>query len=87
MKLYAYKGKCNLSGERIRLARERAGWSQEQLAAKLQVEDINVTQKAVSRMETGIRVIPDYELPALAKVLQVSILWLLAQEGPATAEG
>ncbi len=80
MKLYTYQGRCNRSGERVRLARERAGLSQEQLAAKLQVEEINVTQKAISRVETGVRVIPDYELPALAKVLQVSVPWLLDLE-------
>lgn len=80
MKLYAFQGRCNLAGERVRQARERAGLSQEQLAAKLQVEEINVTQKAISRMETGLRVIPDYELPALARVLQVGVLWLLDLE-------
>lgn len=80
MKLYTFQGRCNLSGKRVRLAREQAGLSQEQLAAKLQVEEINVTQKAISRLETGLRVVPDYELPALAKVLQVSVLWLLDME-------
>lgn len=80
MKLYTYQGKCNLSGTRIRAAREDADMSQEQLAAKLQIAGINITQKAVSRVETGVRVIPDYELPAYAKALNVSILALLGEE-------
>lgn len=80
MKLYTYHGKCNLAGEQIRAARESSGMSQEQLAAKLQLAGINITQKAVSRVETGVRVVPDYELPAYAKALGVSILALLGEE-------
>ena len=47
----------------MRQTRERENLSQEQLAAKLQLAGLNITQKAVSRMETGTRVIADYELP------------------------
>lgn len=53
----------------MRQTRERENLSQEQLAAKLQLAGLNITQKAVSRMETGKRVIADYELPYLADVL------------------
>ena len=77
MKLYSYHGKFNASGSQIRVARERAQLSQEQLAAKLQLEGLNINQKTISRMENGQRVIPDYELISLAKVLHVSVLWLL----------
>jgi len=37
MKIYTYQGRCNLAGERVRQAREAAGLSQEQLAARLQL--------------------------------------------------
>ena len=57
----------------MRQTRERENLSQEQLAAKLQLAGLNITQKAVSRMETGKRVIADYELPYLADVLDVTI--------------
>ena len=60
--------------------RERENLSQEQLAAKLQLAGLNITQKAVSRMETGKRVIADYELPYLADVLDVTIYYLLGME-------
>lgn len=56
----------------MRQTRERENLSQEQLAAKLQLAGLNITQKAVSRMETGKRVIADYELPYLADVLDVT---------------
>ena len=54
MKLYKHtNGTCNASGPAIRALRERAGISQEQLAAKLQLAGLNLNQKAVSRIETG----------------------------------
>ena len=64
----------------MRQTRERENLSQEQLAAKLQLAGLNITQKAVSRMETGKRVIADYELPYLADVLDVTIYYLLGLE-------
>lgn len=80
MKLYSYHGSCNCSGVRIREIRLALEWSQEQLAAKLQVCGLDTNQKAVSRVETGLRVVPDYELLYYAEVLQVSVLWLLGQD-------
>ena len=64
----------------MRQTRERENLSQEQLAAKLQLAGLNITQKAVSRMETGKRVIADYELAYLADVLDVTIYYLLGME-------
>ena len=64
----------------MRQTRERENLSQEQLAAKLQLAGLHITQKAVSRMETGKRVIADYELPYLADVLDVTIYYLLGME-------
>ena len=77
MKIYKFNGKCNVSGERVRLEREKVGISQEKLAAKLQLLGLDITQKAVSRIETGDRVVADYELLALAKALDVSVEYLL----------
>lgn len=37
MKIYRPEGRCNISGERVRAARERAGISQERLAYKIQI--------------------------------------------------
>ncbi len=80
MKIYQFKGKCNSSGERIRIAREKAGITQSQLAARLQVEGVQLNQKAISRIETGERVVADYELIYLAKALKESPNWLLTGE-------
>lgn len=77
MRLYAMNGKCNLSGERIRQARIQAGFSQEMLAAKLQLHGLQIGQIAISRIETGKRVVPDFELPIFAEVLNTTTDWLL----------
>lgn len=77
MKIYAYNGRCNVSGNNVRIFRERLGLSQEQLAARMQVKGVPLTQKAVSRIETGERVVADYELMLLASVLNTSVQGLL----------
>ena len=71
MKIYRPYGRCNISGERVREARERAGLSQERLAYKIQIAGLDITQKAISRIETGDRVVADYELEYLADALGV----------------
>lgn len=88
MRLYTLGDRFNLCGERVREARMRMGWSQEELAAKLQLAGLQLGQMAglqlgqmaVSRIETGKRVVPDFELPILAEVLRVSTDWLLGKE-------
>ena len=77
MKIYDFNGKKNLSGERIRLARLKMRLSQAELAARLQTEGVIVERDSISRIEIGTRFVPDYELPCFAKVLHVSIEWLL----------
>lgn len=81
MRLYRYMdGKCNASGAIIRELREKAGLSQEQLAAQLQLVGLELNQKAVSRIETGDRVVPDFELIYFSQVLSVPICRLLNME-------
>jgi len=80
MRLLTLDGKCNACGERVKAARERADMSQEQLAAKVQLSGHALTQKAISRIEAGARIVPDFEVPLLATALNVSPLWLLGIE-------
>ena len=77
MRIYKPDGRCNISGEKVRAVREGAGISQEQLAARLQLAGLNITQKAVSRIETGDRIVADYELEYLANALGVTVCQLL----------
>ena len=77
MNIYGYQGKSNLSGDRIHIARKRKKISQAELAAKMQLEGIQMAQDSISRIEIGTRFVPDYELPLYAKILNVSVEWLL----------
>lgn len=78
MKLYKYEGgRSNASGQKIKELREAAGLSQEQLAAKIQLAGLNLNQKAISRIETGERVVPDFELLFFSEVLNVPVSELL----------
>ncbi|MDR1028736.1 MAG: helix-turn-helix domain-containing protein [Clostridiales Family XIII bacterium] len=82
MKLYRYKGRCNVSGVNIKVLRIAAGLSQEQLAARLQTKGLQITQKQISRIETGERVLADFELMIFARVLGTSADGLLSECRP-----
>lgn len=77
MKIYDYNGKKNISGDRIREARQKKRLSQADLAAQMQIEGIIIERDSISRIEIGTRFVPDYELPIFSKVLNVSVDWLL----------
>ncbi len=48
MKIYFYDGKANVSGGRIKFLREQAKLSQEQLAVKLELSGLQLSQKSIS---------------------------------------
>ena len=77
MKIYDFEGKKNISGDRIREARLKKRLSQSDLAAQLQVNGVIIERDSISRIEIGTRFVPDYELPLYAKILDVSVEWLL----------
>ena len=77
MKIYTVDGRCNICGERIRKKRIELGLSQTQLAAKIQIAGLPLEQMAISRIETGKRVVADFELPIIAGVLEITVYDLL----------
>ena len=78
--MYDYQGKKNISGERIREARLKRRLTQADFAAQLQVAGIMIERDSVSRIEIGTRFVADFELLAMAKVLNVPVKWLLSEE-------
>lgn len=80
MKIYDYEGKKNICGDKVYKARKKLGINQEELAARLQVEGINIERDSISRLEKGKRFVADYELKVLAKVLSVEIEWLISND-------
>ena len=79
MKIYDYEGKKNLSGERIYQARTRKHLSQAELAAQMQVQGVIIEREAISKIETGDRFVSDYELMVFARVLGVTMDWLVGK--------
>ena len=80
MKIYDYNGKKNISGNSIREVRLRRRLTQEELAAKMQLEGVLLERDSVSRIEIGTRFVSDYELLVFAEVLGVPANWLLRGE-------
>ena len=80
MKIYDYDGRKNICGDRVHEARCRLRLTQSELAARLQVNGINIERDSISRIEIGTRFVADYELRALAALLKVSVTWLLDLE-------
>ena len=77
MKIYDFNGSKNICGKRVKETRQKLKLSQENLAAKLQIEGVNIERDSVSRIEIGTRFVADYELFALCRVLNVSPEYLL----------
>ncbi len=73
-------GNRNIVGARVTEARKNLGMKQIELLAKLQLEGIEISTPALSLLEGQKRPVSDMELNALAKVLKVSVDWLLGNE-------
>lgn len=70
--------KQNISGSRIRQARLQNNLGQVELAAALNVDyGVKLEQSDISEIERQVRCVRDYELDAIAKVLDIDPLWLL----------
>jgi transcriptional regulator with XRE-family HTH domain len=71
----------NIIGERVRLARERAKplITQNDLAARLQIQGPRIERVTISKIETGYREVSDVEAVAIAKALGVTVSWLLGE--------
>ncbi|GJL98847.1 MAG: hypothetical protein DHS20C07_05270 [Methyloligella sp.] len=73
--------KRNIAGPRIKEARLKANMNQADLAAALSVDyDITLDRSDISEIETQVRGIKDYELDAIAQILDVDVTWLLRGE-------
>ncbi len=60
-------------GENLRVLRRRAGLSQEQVAAQLQIRGINISREIISQMERGDHNIRISVLLALRDLYQADI--------------
>lgn len=80
MKIYDYDGQKNISGDRIHQARTTKRISQADLAARMQVNGVQIEREAISKIETGDRFVTDYELMVFSEILGVTMDWLTGKE-------
>ena len=59
----------NLVGPQVRKLRSQKGWTQDALAARLQLRGWDVSRESVAKLEGQFRRVPDCELLFLSKVL------------------
>lgn len=58
-------------GPQVQKLRSRKGWTQNILAAKLQLLGWDTSRESVAKLETQVRRVPDLELFVIAKILGV----------------
>jgi transcriptional regulator with XRE-family HTH domain len=59
----------NFTGHTIKSARKKAGLSQTELCQRLAEHGVILDRTALSRIESGVRAVYDYELAALFQIL------------------
>ena len=69
----------NIIGERVKEARQQFNppLTQDQLSGRLAKEGFQMDRVVLAKIEVGLRCAFDYEVKALALVLQVEAGWLL----------
>lgn len=70
----------NVAGTRVKIARLEKKLTQQELSAKLETLAVYIDRASISKIEQRKRILTDIELIAIAKVLDVSIDWLLGQD-------
>jgi len=78
MKKTEFQNNRNVIFNQLKAARVRAGLTQRQLAAKMQVANINIDQQMISKIEHNRRFVTDYELACFCKILGVTEKALLS---------
>ncbi|MCL2509011.1 MAG: helix-turn-helix domain-containing protein [Oscillospiraceae bacterium] len=77
MKKINFNDNKNIISKQLKLARINAGLTQSQLAAKMQVLNINIDQQMISKIENNMRIVTDYELVCFCEILGIDEKTLL----------
>ena len=63
----------NIVGKNIKKIREKRGWTQEQLVAKCNLNDWQISRSTLAKIESNVRRVTDIEVQKLSLALNVSI--------------
>lgn len=80
MKIIIDNKNKNIVGPQVKKIRESTHITQQQLSAKLETLAVYIDRASISKLERQKRIVTDYELIALSKLLKVSVPWLLGTE-------
>ena len=72
MKQITFNGNKNIVCKMIAEYRKKANLSQGELAAKMQLMNVNIDQQMISKIEKNQRQVTDYEFACFCKCLNVS---------------
>lgn len=72
-------GKKNVTGKNIEFYRKKHKLSRQNISDKLMILGIDLSAQSLYDIEIGTRTIVDYELAAIAKILNVAIIELLSE--------
>lgn len=78
MKKITFYEKKNVIYKQLKLERVKKGFTQEQLAAKMQLMNVSIDQQAISKIERNARIVTDYELACFCKILEMSVQEMLS---------
>lgn len=80
MKLVKDSNIRNIIGPRLKIARLNNKLTQLQLSAKLETMAVYIDRASLSKIEQQKRIVTDYELQAMCKILKVNPGWMLGLE-------
>ena len=72
MKQISFNGNKNIVGRKIAEYRNKENLTQGELAAKMQLMNVNIDQQIISKIEKNQRQVTDYEFACFCKCLNVS---------------
>jgi transcriptional regulator with XRE-family HTH domain len=70
----------NIVGENVKSIREKKGLTQEQLSAKCNVLEWNISRGTLAKIEVKVRRVTDIEVKLLALALKVEIKYLFENQ-------
>lgn len=70
-------GKLNIVGNKIQHYRKKCNLSRQDLSNKLMILGFDISANSIYDIETGTRTVVDYEICAIAKVLNIHVQDLL----------
>lgn len=73
-----YNDRLNVTGKKIKELRIKNNLSLSQLSTKLALMGIDISKPSLHKLETGKRILKDYEIWGLAEVFNISLEELLS---------